>query len=80
MTECQLLIKQFHEVIKRQQDRGTGTGAERGLRWQGNVPGTGNAANAAEVAATRQKAVCLINYVWSAVTDVVIETDTKEKI
>jgi hypothetical protein len=81
VTERQLLIKQFHEVIKRQQDRGTGTGAERSLRWQGNVPTTGNAANAAEAAATRQKAARLItSNVWSAVIDAFIETDTQKTI
>lgn len=44
-------MRRFHEVIK-QHDRGTGTGAERGL-WWGIAPNAGNAANAAEAAAVR---------------------------
>ena len=51
-TERQSLMRRFHEVIKEQQDRGTGTGVERGLRW-GLTPAAGNAANAAESAAAR---------------------------
>jgi hypothetical protein len=62
-TERQLLLRRFHEIIKEQQDQGTGTGAERSLRWRtGNPPAAGNAANAAEAAKTRHKKVhCLFH-------------------
>src|SRR5882762_2589406 len=33
-TERQLLLRRFQEVVKQQQERGTGTGVERGLRWR----------------------------------------------
>jgi len=42
-------LHRFNEVIKQQQERGKGTGAERGLRW-GTTPAAGNAANAADAA------------------------------
>ncbi|OCB87010.1 hypothetical protein A7U60_g5901 [Sanghuangporus baumii] len=44
------LIKKIHEVLKLQQDVGKGTGLERRARWTENKS-TGNAANAATVAA-----------------------------
>ena len=56
-TERQLLIRQFQEVIKQQQEQGVGTGAERNLRWRANAPAAGNATNAAEAAETRHKKV-----------------------
>jgi hypothetical protein len=59
-TERQLLMRRFNEVIKQQQERGAGTGAERGLRWTSTAPVAGNAANAAEAAATRHKMVRLV--------------------
>jgi hypothetical protein len=55
-TERQSLLRRFNEVIKQQQDRGKGTGAERGLRW-GTTPAAGNAANAADAAAARSTKV-----------------------
>jgi hypothetical protein len=56
-TERQLLLRRLNEVIKEQQEKGTGTGAERGLRWRADAPAAGNAANAAEAAETRHKKV-----------------------
>jgi len=55
-TERQSLLHRFNEVIKQQQERGKGTGAERGLRW-GTTPAAGNAANAADAAAARSTKV-----------------------
>jgi len=49
-------LRRFNEVIKQQQERGKGTGAERGLRW-GTTPAAGNAANAADAAAARSTKV-----------------------
>ena len=57
-TERQLLLQRLNEVVKEQQEKGTGTGAERGLRWRADAPAAGNATNAAEAAETQHKKVC----------------------
>jgi hypothetical protein len=64
-TQRQALLRKLNEVIKEQQERGVGTGVERGLRWRNPAPGgrvgavdgavhpqaaPGNAANAVETA------------------------------
>lgn len=51
------LVKMAIETLKLQQDHGVGTGLERKARWTTNGK-TGNAANAAAVAATRSAEVC----------------------
>ena len=59
------LIREFHAVLKEQQDKGTGSGLERVARWrsEGNVMDnerptiTGNAANAASAAKQVAKTV-----------------------
>jgi hypothetical protein len=63
-VRCQL-IKEFHAILKEQQDKGAGSGLERVARWrsEGNAMGdesatvTGNAANAASAAKQVAKTV-----------------------
>lgn len=65
MTEQQILMRNFNKIIKDQQERGVGTGAECTMHWRsaargernGKVDGVlptkaaaGNSANAVEVA------------------------------
>lgn len=56
-TERQRILRQLNEIIKEQQEQGTGTGVERSLRWRADAPVAGNAANAARAAVTRYKKV-----------------------
>jgi hypothetical protein len=74
-TQRQELLRRLNEIIKEQQEKGIGTGAERGLRWRNPAPGgrdgavsgvnhppatAGNTANAAE------NATKLAGKVWQA--------------
>jgi hypothetical protein len=50
ISECHRLIWEFQAVLKEQQSHATGSGLERAARWMGStgqLPETGNVANAA---------------------------------
>lgn len=71
-TLRQQLIKKFHEILKKKQAIGAGTGCERAARWRAPAPGgregvvdsanatslAGNSANAATVASSVAKKAC----------------------
>lgn len=62
------IINKYNDILRRQQDQGAGTGAERSIRWNNKATGqavvlaplAGNAANAAVVAAASGNEVCFV--------------------
>ena len=77
LTERQKILREFNNIIKRQEDQGVGTGLERKARWQNGTthedvsavaPGLahGNSANAEAVAKATASKVSQLNVLLMA--------------